>query len=589
MTSKGLMDSSRVLFPVSEVNSNSNNGNNGGTDICSAHDGWRTPLSAQQPPSCWVTRKTPDTPIKKPRTRHERRGNRQITYVSSGSRKREAAPHCGGVTSRKRPSIELSQFSALRLDDTDAVAFASQERNGHREHAVVPQVPFTQHIYSQTSSPRAFGVVRRGIGHSFLPYAPESQEHSQADSEFSNFLNYRIQNDFREVRELGKGSFGRVALFEETSTGSLVAIKVSSSKTNLEHRRRLERERDILKMVRGFPHVVQLLDSWVEGHTPQVFLQLEYCPGGSVAERAEQRRQRGEAWSERELTVFLAHMALALNALHSVNIVHLDFKPDNVLIDDVGDYKLGDFGCSAVVGEDGRQKVNFIESNSQLVSTTDAWGKAGTAVSTMLFGGLTQLSAVSVEEGDCRYLCDDMINGKQHPKKGDMFSLGISLFELMSGEPLPNRGEAFLKLRQNSPVELLVGRGYSRRFAGLVASLMHGDPTERPESLHVLQFIQLPQHVPQLVSQWPTLGKEEGCEEKDKKFAEMSFAYATLEVYCRLVDVARRELNTRDTNSSRATMNTGTHGDEDGAAGGVVQRPCTDTDEFCTPKTTPSF
>lgn len=59
---------------------------------------------------------------------------------------------------------------------------------------------------------------------------------------------------------------------------------------------------------------------------------------------------------------------------------------------------------------------------------------------TFEYNNNTQMSLASVDEGDCRYLCSDMLNKKQYFKAGDIFSLGMSMYELMCNEPLPCNG-----------------------------------------------------------------------------------------------------------------------------------------------------
>lgn len=581
---KGGNDGSVVPFTAAE-------GSNSNTNFSTARDGQCTPVPPQQRLNSWALPRAPETPAKQRRTRHEERGGQTITYLSGGaSHKRGAAPdrRCN-LASRKRPSSELSQFSALRLDDpSDTVPFPPPEcstseatRSCLRPHLGPLATGGMSLMNSAPNSPQRDWMARVGSSFPFMPYSPDQPEYSQAESEFSNIFNRRILTDYKEVKELGFGSFGRVTLYEETGTGALVAVKTSPPNASREQRQRFARERAVMSITKGFPHVVQLLDSWEEGHAPQVFLQLEYCSGGSVAERAEQRRQRGEVWDERELFVFFGHMALALDALHSANIVHVDFKPDNVLIDEAGDYKLSDFGCSVFVDDDGFPRKTFAAAGAKTGNLFSAPSStAGVNNNSMADAGPlsfpTQLSVVSVEEGDCRYLCMDMLNQKRYLKEGDMFSFGISLFELMSGEPLPHHGAGFLELRQHPPLHLLERRGYSKRLTAFVAELMHAEPTSRPTAHDALCFFQLPPHVPQVMSQWvvgdtPPLDSQVG-EDETNLLLDVRYTHAALEVAARILDKARRLLRRGSIASSQST----------GVAAG--RRVFAEADGMCTPK-----
>ncbi|GET92189.1 serine/threonine-protein kinase, putative [Leishmania tarentolae] len=452
--------------------------------------------------------------------------------------------------SRKRSAEVLSQFSALDLDETPATPFAqtgtgrfsSITHNGNG-HGNFPSQPL-----SSTAVYRGAGAGNNAIGavspliidyatpvtlsqqiggsntfsQVLLHPSQDVLDMSQADTECSNFLARRILNEYNEVRLLGSGSFGTVSLFKEISSGEYVAVKMSPPLRTLEMERRYRRERSVMGMVRGLPHIVQLSAAWEEGRIPRMYLQLEYCPGGSVASVANKKQSRNEPWSEAEVRVFLAHMSIALDALHRANIAHVDFKPDNVLIDRDGAYKLSDFGCSVLLDERGRPRPETRNGYGFLTRSQRAGGVgsgscanpnsgplvqrgagAGGVCSSLDFNSWNEgneLSTVSVDEGDCRYLCADMLNEKQHFKAGDMFSLGMSLFELMSGQPLPRNGDQFLALRRRVPLEMLRRRGYSESLVELVVALLRSDPPQRPTARQVLQYLRPSSEELQLLS-----------------------------------------------------------------------------------------
>ena len=77
--------------------------------------------------------------------------------------------------------------------------------------------------------------------------------------------------------------------------------------------------------------------------TPKnLYLILEYCPGGDLGYHLEQR----EFFTEAEAKFFVAELALALEYVHSQRVVYRDLKPENVLIDSDGHAKLADFGLA---------------------------------------------------------------------------------------------------------------------------------------------------------------------------------------------------------------------------------------------------
>lgn len=452
--------------------------------------------------------------------------------------------------SRKRSADVLSQFSALDLDETPATPFAQtgtgrftsiiHNGNGHNAFPSQPS-PSTAVYRGAGGGSNAIGIVSPLVIDYATPVALSQQiggsntfsqvllhpsqdvlDMSQAETECSNFLARRILNEYNEVRLLGSGSFGTVSLFKEISSGEYVAVKMSPPLRTPEMERRYRRERSVMGMVRGLPHVVQLSAAWEEGRVPRMYLQLEYCPGGSVASVASARQSRNEPWAEAEVKVFLAHMSIALDALHRANIAHVDFKPDNVLVDKDGAYKLSDFGCSVLLDERGRprpetrngygspvrgQRAGGVggipcgnPNGGPVVHTGAGAGGLGTSLDFNSWNEGNELSTMSIDEGDCRYLCADMLNEKQHFKAGDMFSLGMSLFELMSGQPLPRNGDQFLALRRRVPVEVLRRRGYSADLVELVVALLRSDPPQRPTARQVLQYLRPSSEELQLLS-----------------------------------------------------------------------------------------
>lgn len=363
-----------------------------------------------------------------------------------------------------------------------------------------PYRPF--HLFPSSTSPVCVqagspGASQLDLMNSFsqLPYPSNDKlDFSQAETEsWVGMCSPCLYKEYTEVKELGSGAFGRVALYREEATGFFVAIK-SLSTSKQDARRRYNKEKTILSLVRNHPHTVQLLGAWEENS--RLCLKMEYCSGGSVAALAERKRANNERWDEVELTVFLAHMCLALDALHQANIAHVDFKPDNILIDKCGAYRLSDFGCSVRLTAEGNPCAEFGFHTSRGVvsdrcSATPTWHPGLESPTADSY----QHSMNSFDEGDCRYLCTDMLNQKLYVKEGDLFALGMSLYELMSGEPLPRTGEEFIELRQAPQVNHLRERGYTENLIQLIVALLRDDPLQRPSARCILQRLHPPRHL----------------------------------------------------------------------------------------------
>ena len=77
-------------------------------------------------------------------------------------------------------------------------------------------------------------------------------------------------------------------------------------------------------------HVVRYYNSWVENG--RVYIQNEYCEGGSLAAKIEEFRFTGKRFTEAELKRILLHLAKGIDYIHSKLLVHLDVKPENIFI-----------------------------------------------------------------------------------------------------------------------------------------------------------------------------------------------------------------------------------------------------------------
>lgn len=127
---------------------------------------------------------------------------------------------------------------------------------------------------------------------------------------------------------------------------------------------------------------------------------------------------------------FHDQVANALQFIHEKGIAHLDVKPDNIYVKN-GVYKLGDFGCATLLD-----------------------------------------SSLPIEEGDARYMPQEILNENyDHLDKVDIFSLGASMFELISSSclPEPESGIQFFNPKEGKVPFL---PGVSVQFQNLLTVLL---------------------------------------------------------------------------------------------------------------------
>src|SRR5688572_21139064 len=145
--------------------------------------------------------------------------------------------------------------------------------------------------------------------------------------------------DYQVTAYVGKGGHGAVYRAELVKTGAIVAIKVllPQHSEDLELAQRLEQEAEIIRDLRH-PHIVPLLETWKDNLG--IWLVMPWLGGGDLRDYLKEKG----AMKPEALSVLLQQICSALDAAHAAHIIHRDFKPDNILLDDAGVAYLSDFG-----------------------------------------------------------------------------------------------------------------------------------------------------------------------------------------------------------------------------------------------------
>merc|ERR1712018_194669 len=142
----------------------------------------------------------------------------------------------------------------------------------------------------------------------------------------------RYEQEFVEIKEIASGTFGTVKVARHRLDGMVYAIKVTRNKIhgNTHEERVAMNEVFAHSALIKHKHVVRYYNSWVENG--RVYIQNEYCEGGSLAAKIREFKETGKRFTEAELKRILLHLAKGLDYIHSKFLVHLDVKPENIFI-----------------------------------------------------------------------------------------------------------------------------------------------------------------------------------------------------------------------------------------------------------------
>lgn len=175
-----------------------------------------------------------------------------------------------------------------------------------------------------------------------------------------------------------------------------------------------------------------------------MLIQNEYCNGGSLQTLLQTR-----CLNEWELRTLLVHIAKGLKYIHSNDLVHLDLKAGNIFLTRAPSRSehQPESSSSDNCLDDGFEDIyDELEMDGIRMDVTYKIGD---------LGHVTSIKNPQVEEGDCRYLPNEILQEDySHLAKADMFSLGITLYEAGGGGPLPKNGPEWHNLREGRVPDL---------------------------------------------------------------------------------------------------------------------------------------
>lgn len=257
----------------------------------------------------------------------------------------------------------------------------------------------------------------------------------------------RYYQEFHEVCLIGTGEFGSVYKCINRLDGCVYAIKKS-----LKPIAGSVNEKNALNEVYAHAvlgkhqHVVRYYSAWAEDN--HMIIQNEYCNGGSLAETITKMREDRRSYTEDELRQILLDIADGLRYIHNMQLVHMDIKPGNIFISK--EKRMLSLNYDSA--DDGFDEEETIEEKITY--------KIGD------LGHVTSMNNPQVEEGDCRYLPNEILREDfTNLSKSDIFALGLTIYEAAGAGPLPKNGPQWHRIRNG---ELKYLPTYTRDFNDLL-------------------------------------------------------------------------------------------------------------------------
>ncbi len=251
-----------------------------------------------------------------------------------------------------------------------------------------------------------------------------------------NTATFQIRDYVVFKKRIGKGGFSNIYKAFDKKNQRMVAIKEICLDTLSKYKESIKRETKIMKNL-NHPNIVRLYDTIIDDTTDNIYLVLEYFSRGDFSKFLKKRPLK-----EKYAKKYLKQLSSGLKYLLENKIIHRDLKPQNILVTNLGDIKISDFGFARYFD------------NDMVIQTIC---------------------------GSPLYMAPEIMKNKKYDLKSDLWSVGIILFEMLVGHAPFKAKNIFDLMKQIEKNDVKIPRDtkISDDCKDLLLKLLQKDPEKR--------------------------------------------------------------------------------------------------------------
>jgi serine/threonine-protein kinase len=259
-----------------------------------------------------------------------------------------------------------------------------------------------------------------------------------------------IDGRYKYIEKIGKGAFGTVLLMEDEVVDERLILKFLNPNVSSDEEM-MKRFVHELRYSRKITHrnVIRIYDFLnLQG---SYAISMEYFPSHTLSGEIPNNKPM----SMKKALQFSRDIATGMTVAHQAGVIHRDLKPANILVNDEGLLKIVDFGVAAAASS-----------------------------------GDTQLTKTGYVIGSPKYMAPEQILGKKVDETADVYSVGVIMYEMVTGVPPYSRGDHMSVMYQHVQGKAKqcqeINPDVPDDLAGVIAQAMSVDKTKRYQSMDEL-------------------------------------------------------------------------------------------------------